>query len=190
MKPTPYRGTQAVQRAMRLLKAIASSSGAREPRLVDLASDLGLNKTTAFRLLSALESAELIERTPEGDAYRLGPELLRLGSQALGQSGLRAAGSAILHTLAQKTRETITLEVLVGEKVLILDEVVGSHVLAAMPSLGTRWPAHATSTGKVLLAHLPEAERWARLGRRLDGFTPRTIVDRAALARELSRVRD
>src|SRR5215813_11765133 len=79
MKPKAYNGTQAVQRAMRLLKAF--SQGGPELRLTDLARSVELNKTTTFRLLTALESAEMIERTPDGDAYRLGPELLRLGSQ-------------------------------------------------------------------------------------------------------------
>jgi DNA-binding IclR family transcriptional regulator len=72
---------------------------------------------------------------------------------------------------------------------LILDEVVGSHVIAAMPSLGTRWPAHATSTGKVLLAALSPGELEARLPARLAALTPRTITDRAGLRRELGRVR-
>src|SRR5262249_29045002 len=81
------------------------------------------------------------------------------------------------------------LEVLMGDQVLILDELVGGHVVAAMPSLGTRWPAHATSTGKVLLAYLPEADLSAWLGRRLDAWTARTIVEPGTLVRELARVR-
>src|SRR5262249_27703602 len=91
--------------------------------------------------------------------------------------------------LADQTRETVTLEVLVRDEVLTLDEVVGSHMIGALPSLGTRWPAHATSTGKVLLAHLPEEELLERLAHRLEGMTPRTITDPQALARELFRVR-
>jgi DNA-binding IclR family transcriptional regulator len=63
-----YPGTQAVQRAMSLLKAVAA--GGPEPRLTELAREVGLNKTTTFRLLSALESAQMIERTP-ANAYRL-----------------------------------------------------------------------------------------------------------------------
>ena len=55
-----------------------------------------------------------------------------------------------------------------------------------VPSLGTRWPAHATSTGKVLLAYRGNGQAYPRT---LPGLTPRTIVDPAAMARELSRVR-
>jgi IclR family transcriptional regulator, acetate operon repressor len=67
---------------------------------------------------------------------------------------------------------------------------VGSHLLGALPSVGTRWPAHATSTGKVLLAHLSEETLESRLAAPLTAATPRTVVDRAALRRELARVRE
>ena len=69
---------------------------------------------------------------------------------------------------------------------MILDEAMGGRVVGTVPSLGTRWPAHATSTGKVLLAYRSNGHTHARP---LPGFTPRTIVDPAALARELARVR-
>lgn len=186
-KPAAYPGTQAVQRAFRLLSAF--STRGPELGLTELAKDAGLNKTTAFRLLSALENAEMLERTAEGDAYRLGPEIVRLGSLALGGNRLQAAAGPILRALADETRETVTLEVLVGMEAMILDEAMGSHAVGLVPSLGTRWAAHATSTGKVLLAHLPEDVLAARLPRRLERFTPRTLVDPAALRRELRRVR-
>jgi DNA-binding IclR family transcriptional regulator len=189
MKQQPhaaYPGTQAVQRAVRLLKACGQGGPGR--RLADLARAAELNKTTAFRLLSALESTGLVERTPDGEAYQIGSELTRLAGQALGNRALLAAGRPALHALAAATRETITLEVLVDDEVLIVDEVVGSHVIGALPSLGTRWPAHATSTGKVLLAALSDLEQRQRTSRRLPAFTARTIVNPAALRRELQRV--
>jgi DNA-binding IclR family transcriptional regulator len=132
----------------------------------------------------------MIERTPGDDAYHLGPELMALGSLALGSSGLRLACRAALEELAVATRETATLEVLVDDQVLILDEVMGSHVIGALPSLGTRWPVHTTSTGKVLLAYLTETERDRHLPARLEAATPRTITGRQAFARELERVRE
>jgi len=181
VKPA-YPGTQAVVRAVRLLKACA---GRPAPRLGDLCRSQGLHKTTAYRLLSALESEGLLERTDD-DAYRLGSELIALGNQALGAPRLREAARRELDALAETTRETATLEVLAGDDVLILDEAMGGRVVGSVPSLGTRWPAHATSTGKVLLAYRGNGHTPARP---LSGFTPRTIVDPAALARELARVR-
>jgi IclR family transcriptional regulator, acetate operon repressor len=182
-----YPGTQAVLRAVRLLKAIGSEPG--EPALADLVRALGLNKTTAYRLLTALEAEGLVERG-QGDGYRLGPELVALGSRALGAHDLREAARGELLALARKTRETAHLEVRVGAETLILDEAMGSHRVGTTPSVGTRWPAHATSNGKVLLAGLGHDDLEALLRSPLPALTPRTITDRAALRRELQRVRD
>jgi DNA-binding IclR family transcriptional regulator len=184
----PYPGTQAVLRAVSLLKAFSPERPERG--LTELTQAVGLNKTTAYRLLSALESEGLVERARGGEGYRLGPELLALGSRALRAGELRAASRPELLALAQETRETATLEVRIGRDVLILDEALGPHVLGSAPSIGTRWPAHATSTGKVLLAHLGDAQLEEWLKGPLAAPTPKAIDDPAALRRELSRVRE
>jgi DNA-binding IclR family transcriptional regulator len=180
-----YPGTQAVLRAIGLLKAFTAERPQRS--LADLARTVDLNKTTAFRLLSALASEGLVER--HGEEYRLGPELLALGARAMGAWGLRGAARAEIEALAAETRETATLEVLVGRDTLILDEAMGTHVLRAMPSIGTRWPAHATSTGKTLLAALPPQALDTFFAEPLQQMTPRTIGDAEGLRRELARVR-
>jgi DNA-binding IclR family transcriptional regulator len=182
-----YPGTQAVQRAVRLLKTLGSEAG--EPTLAELVRVVGLNKTTAYRLLTALEAEGLVERG-SGDGYRLGPELVALGGRALGAHDLRDAARGELIALAKQTRETAHLEVRVGGETLILDEAMGSHRVGTTPSVGTRWPAHATSTGKVLLAALADSDLDGLLRSPLPPLTPRTITDPLALRRELQRVRD
>ncbi len=189
MKATrPYPGTQAALRAIRLLKAFTPLSPERG--LKELAGTVGLNKTTAYRLLTALESEGMVQRAGDGEGYRLGPELVALAARVVGAGELRLAARPELSALARATRETATLEVLVGDSVLILDEAVGGHMLGAVPSTGTRWPAHATSTGKVLLAGLPDSERDTLLPEALPAITPKTITDHQAFRRELVRVRE
>ena len=129
MNPTPYPGTRAVRRAVAVLKAFTGSRP--EMGLSEVARVAGLNKTTAFRILSALEEEGLVRRASEGDAYRLGPELATLGLRALGATGLLFAAHAELPALAEATQETSSLHVLVGREVVILDEVFGGRVLAA-----------------------------------------------------------
>jgi DNA-binding IclR family transcriptional regulator len=188
MKSTrPYPGTQAALRAIRLLKAFTPLSPERG--LKELAGTVGLNKTTAYRLLTALESEGMVQRAGDGEAYRLGPELVALATRVFGLGELRLAASPELSALARATREAATLEALAGDSVLILDEAIGGHMLGAAPETGTRWPAHATSTGKVLLAALPDVDRDALLPGELPALTPKTITDRQALLRELARVR-
>ena len=187
-RPEAYPGTQAVLRAVALLKAFTPDRPERG--LAELARTVGLNKTTAYRLLAALEGERMLERGRDGESYRLGPELVALGGRAQGALDLREASRAVLAGLAQETRETATLEVLVGRHTLIIEEAMGSYVLGSMPSIGTRWPAHATSTGKTILAFLSEEERNLALPRVLPQVTPRTLGDRAALERDLARVRE
>jgi DNA-binding IclR family transcriptional regulator len=183
----PYPGTQTVLRAVALLKSF--SDARPEWGLSDLARAVGLNKTTTYRLLTALEAEGMITRSAHTEGYRLGPAAIALGGQALRSNGLRAAAHAELVVLARATQETATLEVLAEGQVLILDEVMGTHVLGNVQSLGTRWPAHATSTGKILLAHLPAAECDAILASGLAPFTSHTLTRLPALRRELARAR-
>jgi DNA-binding IclR family transcriptional regulator len=179
------QGTQAVVRALRLLRAFTPAEP--ELSLGQLSRSVGLKKTTAHRLLLALESEGLVERS--GGTYHLGPEVVALGSQALLASDLRARVRPSLERLAAKTGESTTLEVLVGDHVLILDGARGRHVVSASLEIGMRWPAHATSTGKCLLAHLPEASREQLLGLSMARFTEHTVTAPDLLRDELEAIR-
>jgi len=187
MKHAIYPGTQAVRRAVSVLRVFTVSQP--ELGLSEVARVAGLNKTTAFRLLSALEREGLVQRAPEGEAYRLGPELAALGLRAVRATDLLFAARPELPGLAEATQETASLEVLVGREVVILDEVRGRRVLAAVPEVGAHSPAHATSTGKAQIAFQPE-EQWQEfLTPPLPRLTAKTLCDPEALRKELRRVR-
>lgn len=186
-------GTRSVERALEVLRAVGEARA--EPGLSDLADGLGLHKTTVFRLLGALERAEFVVRDDDRQRYQLGPALFRLATQARRATGLHEAARPELEALAHDVGETATLEVLVGNEVLILDEVHGRFLVGGAPEVGKRWPAHATSTGKVLLAAAAtESERGSVPARRASSgrlvrLGPRTITTRAALERELEKIR-
>lgn len=142
-------GTQAVTRAVSLLKAFSDAQP--EWRLADLARASGLHRATAHRLLGALEREGMIARDAGGDLYRLGPEAIALGARAARATDLRGAARAELESLAAATGETATLEIPVGSDMLIVDEVLGHALIGATASIGTRWPMKLTSTGKAVL---------------------------------------
>jgi IclR family transcriptional regulator, acetate operon repressor len=181
--------TQAVRRAASLLKALGDARA--ELGLTELAETVALSKATVFRLLGALEIEELVVRDGARETYTLGPALVALGTQARRATPLHAAARPILAALAHETGETVTLEVLVGAEVLIIDEIQGRHLVGVSPEVGMRWPAHATSTGKVLLA-----ARDGPVTAGVDGdgtpplaqVGPNTITAPARLARELADV--
>ncbi len=183
----PYPGTQAVLRAIALLKAFTDE----QPQLglAELVRTVGLNKTTTYRLLTALESEGLIARNPASDTYRLGPEIIALGGRALRANDLRSVSHSELEALVRTTGETATLEILSGPEVLVLDEVLGAHLVGVTQSIGARWPAHATSTGKALLAFLPEAKFEVALQQPLAQLTSQTIIAPETLRQELVHIR-
>jgi len=181
----PPQGAQAALRAIRLLKLFTAE--APELQLAQISSLSALNKTTAHRLLQALHSEELLDRNPGTGAYRLGPGMMALGVQALSSNDLRLRARPLLKRLAEETGETATLEVPIDDTMLILDEVTSKHFVGASGNVGTRWPIHATSTGKVLIAF--EQRGPERLGAKLQSLTPSTITQFERLEKELGDIR-
>jgi DNA-binding IclR family transcriptional regulator len=158
-----------------------------EMSLAELSKASGLNKTTTHRLLRALQSEALIERNAATSGYSLGPGLMALGVQALSSSDLRRRVRPLLRQLARETGETATLEVPVENSMLILDEVPGRHVVGSAGNIGTRWPIHATSTGKVWLAY--DETSFERLSNKLQQLTARTQVNKADFPAQLADIR-
>lgn len=179
-------------RALRILRAF--SDARPEWSLAEVSRELGLSKPTAFRLLLALEHEGLVARHEPAGRYRLGPAAIEVGARAQRANGVAIAARPELEALTRATGETSSVELLAGDETLILDEVQGGHLVGTSPSVGTRWPAHATSTGKVLLAAAVEHDLHLvrgmarRAGGRLRGMTPTTIRSASRLSAELSRV--
>jgi DNA-binding IclR family transcriptional regulator len=171
-----------------LLKAFSRERP--EQSLAELSKALSLTKTTTHRLLTALESEGLVARNPVTKSYRLGSAILALGTQALVSNDLRTVVEPELRSLAARSGETATLEVPLQGTMLILAEVMGKHLVTVTAELGTRWPMHATSTGKAYVAAFPE-ELWHKLlAPPLSRHTAATIVDMEELTRALRQVRD
>ena len=185
VKTTPPQGAQAALRAIRLLKLFAPDR--REMTLAEVSRLATLNKTTTHRLLRALQSEAMIEQSAATGMYRLGPGLMALGVQALSNSDLRIRMRPMLKRLAKDSGETATLEVPIEDSMLILDEVTGGHVIGAVGNVGTRWPLHATSTGKAVIAF--DDSEIQRLSDSLESLTTKTIIDRAALEKQFGEIR-
>ncbi len=175
-----------VARAIALLDAVAESdSGAR---VGELARRIGVNPSTASRLLSTLEAGGLVERTPEGP-YRLGLKLVALSDHVLGQLDVRDRARPWLIWLVEETGETATLSVPGGGEAITVDFVPSPSSVVSLARLGRPSVAHATAAGKVMLAFGPGAARLGADEPALTAFTERTITNLGALAEELERVR-
>ncbi|MGN6167279.1 MAG: IclR family transcriptional regulator [Solirubrobacteraceae bacterium] len=171
-------------RALALLDALSDSDhglGVNE-----LARRIGVNASTASRLLATLESGGLVERAPEG-SYRLGLKLVALSDRVLARLDVRELGHPWLEWLVEHTGETATLSVPAAGEAITVDFVPSASSVVSMARVGRPSVPHATAAGKVMLA-FAEADGVSPPSE-LERFTERTIIDRGALAKELQRVR-
>jgi IclR family transcriptional regulator, acetate operon repressor len=180
---------QSVQKAMTLLRATATHPDGAS--VSALARAAGIPRATALRLIQTMELEGLLLRVPEADRVLLGPELIRLAREVDMGTVLRELARARLGELSEALRETVTLSVAAPDGGLdIVHQVDGPQHLVPRSWLGRRFPLHASSSGKVLLATY-DRERLERFLRDpLEALTPATITTPRTLRRELERGRE
>lgn len=152
----------------------------------------GITRAAARRHLLTLAHLGYLES--DGSHYWLSPKVLRFSGSYLASARLPRLLQPTLNRLAALTRESFSAAVLDGDEVVIVARNVsigGQRLMAYGLHLGARLPAHATSTGRVLLAAMPKAgfNAWLK-GRELPRLTPRTTVDHKAFRELIARVRE
>src|SRR6478735_1871866 len=168
-------GVQSVDRALTILEVLARVG---EAGVTDIATELGVHKSTAFRLVTTLESHRLVEQTADRGKYRLGVGVLRLAGATTARLDLVQEARPVSRQLAADTGETVNIAVLSESSALYLDQVAGSSALQPHNWVGQHIPLHATSNGKVLLSGLDEPALDSALGK-LASYTSHTITSRA-----------
>ncbi len=179
-------GVQSVDRAITILEVLARFG---EMGVTEVAGELDVHKSTAFRLMSTLEGRGLVEQAGERGKYRLGVGLLRLAGATTARLDVVQEARPICKALAAATGETVNVAVLSESSALYLDQVAGSSALQPHNWVGQHIPLHATSNGKVLLSGLV-VERLDEVLHGLPAYTALTITKRSALRRELDVVRE
>jgi DNA-binding IclR family transcriptional regulator len=148
---------------------------------------LGMPKSSAHRLLAALARRGLVERD-ERARYRPGIGLVALGLGALEREPVVVAARPVLEDEAEDLGETFFLVAARAGRLVVLDKAEGTGFLRAAPRVGSSVPPHATAVGKLFLAFAPE--RLAEPEGPLERFTEHTLVDPAALGREVALARE
>jgi IclR family pca regulon transcriptional regulator len=131
-------------------------------RVTDLASAAGLPMPTVYRVVMTLTSEGYLDHLPNGD-YRPGVKTLTLGTAALRSLDLVGLATPKLQRLGEATGETVNLAVLSGDRVLYLVRLRNSDLVTANIQVGSTLPAVTTSIGKLLLAHLDDADLTGRI---------------------------
>jgi DNA-binding IclR family transcriptional regulator len=177
---------QSVDRAVAILEILARDG---EAGVTEVARELGVHKSTASRLLAALDRRELVAQDAARGRFRLGIGIVRLAGAASRGLDVVQQSRPVCRALAREAGETVNIAVLSGRDALYLDQVAGPAALSPHNWAGRRIPLHATSDGKVLLAFLPAGDVEDHLVPPLERFTDHTITTPAALARALAEVR-
>lgn len=176
---------QSVDRAISILELLARRG---EAGVTEIAGDLGVHKSTASRLLAALEQRDLVEQTEGRGRFRLGVGLVRLAGATSARLDLVQEARPITRVLANQTRETVNLAVMGQQAAVYVDQVVAPATTPHYNWVGQHIPLHATSNGKVLLSELDDEELEAAVGE-LTAYTERTVTDPDVLREELVEVR-
>jgi DNA-binding IclR family transcriptional regulator len=139
-------GSQTLLRGLDVIDAVAEGPIA----LAELSAKLGLNRSTAHRLASALIDRRYLTFVPR-IGYRIGPKLLALGYLAQQQTDLVQTSRPYLEALAALTEDTVHLGILEGERALYLAKIPGRRRVEISSRVGERQPLTSTGLGKALL---------------------------------------
>lgn len=186
----PERGAhyvQSLERGLAVIRAFTADSPALT--LTDVAKRTGLTRAGARRFLLTLVDLGYV-RT-DGKLFSLTARVLELGYAFLSSAALPEVAQPHLERLSVDVRESTSASVLDGTDVVYVARFAVSRIMAVSITVGTRFPAYATSMGHVLLAGLSVGELTAYLGGvRLEALTSHTITSPDRLRTELAQVRD
>ncbi|MDX8149579.1 IclR family transcriptional regulator [Lentzea sp. BCCO 10_0061] len=175
---------QSVDRAISVLELLAQG----EAGITEIAGELGVHKSTVSRLVSVLESRGLVEQLGERGKYAIGFGVVRLAGAATGRMDLTKLGQPVCQTLADSFGETVNIAVHDAGVAINITQARGSAAVSAVNWIGQRTPLHATSSGKILLAYLPDDERKRLASLPLDSYTENTVVEASQLLVELKAI--
>ncbi len=157
----------------------------------DMVSSLGYHKSSVQRILATLEKERFLSKVaPRRSEYRLGPEVLFLGSVAEVSLDLRSIARPTMAELVQRVQETCYLCVADQGQCLYIEKVECSHPIRIIHQVGQRNPLYCTGVGKALMSGMTD-EEIDRLIRTqgLEPHTRYTITDPDRLKRELEAIR-
>lgn len=177
--------------ADRVVKVLALLVEAQRPLSVtEVARRHRVDKSTASRLLRALERHGLVERDGSRGKFVPGFRLLEFARAVLERLETRQVARPLLEKLRDQTSEGVHLAVFRSGQVVYIDKVEAPGFIRTRTETGDLAPLHSTATGKAILAWLPEADvnRWMR-GRTLTAYTPRTLTIMRELSAHLRTIR-
>ncbi|GAC1358051.1 MAG: IclR family transcriptional regulator [Herpetosiphon sp.] len=187
-QPRTKPASPAVDRALSTLRVLADAPEGLS--LSALSRELDEAKSSLHAVLDTMQRHNFVVKDPQTKTYKLGVQVLAIGSAYSRHTNLLHEFQTIARELAMRTGETVQLATLQGRSILYLAKQEGPRRLSLAAPVGGQLPAHATALGKVLLSGLDEAVFDGLFaGVELERFTAHTIGEIQALKAEVWRVR-
>ncbi len=178
------QGSQVIARAAMILNALETHPVGMT--IAMLAKQTGLPRTTVHRLVSSLESQQLL--TSRQGEVRLGPALARLAAAA--HTDIIPLARPAMETLNRRTRETVDLSVFRGTHAISVSQIASDRELRVVSAVGTAFPCHCTAHGKALLALQSDEQILSLIGRAPERRTPHTLDTPQAVLLDIRQCRD
>jgi DNA-binding IclR family transcriptional regulator len=154
-RQTRRGGIQSIDRAARILKALAS--GPRRLGVSELAQRLELAAPTVHGLLQTLQAHGFVEQDRDSGKYQLGAGLLQLGNSYLDLNELRARSLVHAERLAVRADAAVRVGVMHGASMIVVHHVFRPDETLQILEVGAQLPIHASALGKAILAYLPSS---------------------------------
>jgi DNA-binding IclR family transcriptional regulator len=183
--PNGYN-VRAVERALQILESFDDEQPEKGVSEIALAVDL--HKATTHRIMTTLLNFGYLERTEDGQKYRLGIKLTDLGLKVVRRMDLRREALPFMKQLVQELDETCDLSIFDANNVFYVEVLRGNRALTIAAAVGQRLPIHCTASGKLFLAHMSAEQRNAILSKPLKTYTDRTITFPDDLLKQLNGI--
>ncbi len=183
-----FEYVRSVLKALSVLEQFINSN--KEKGVHELSTSTNLPVSTIQRLVNTLQVKGYLIQNPITKKYRLGYALYNLGRSFSNNLNWIDEAKCYMTELVNEHQETVNLAILEGHQIVYLTKVDSPHILRPNFTIGTKYPAHCTSLGKCLLAHLPPKVLESLLKEPLDYYTEKTVIDVEKLTTELIEIRN
>ena len=179
---------QSLDRGIKILDILERKKSAG---VVEVAEEIKIDKSSAFRLLDTLKANNLVEQDPVSEKYRISGGILRFGNSFLKRTNVIKAARPHLEHLSNVTNESAHLCVFSNDRVVVIDQVMSTEIIQVTARIGKEEVIYCTSVGKVILAYQSEKSREKILETiEFVKYTDNTVTDRQELNNRLNEIRN
>jgi DNA-binding IclR family transcriptional regulator len=176
---------QSVDRAVSVMEFLSRRGWSG---VTEVAKELEIHKSTAYRLLTTLRDRGLVEQDAATEKYRLGFGLVLLARTVRADLDILRCARPVCERLSERTRETVTIAVLEGDDAVVIHQSISQASALSVDWTGRHTPLHTTAAGKIFLAYMPEDQLLRILEEPLERFTKNTIADPASLKDHTNKI--